>query len=95
MIGSIVTVSIDRPLGCRHPDYPDMIYPVNYGYIKGRFAPDGEEQDAYVLGIDKPVDEFVGRVIAIIHREDDMRARAVSRREGGNLVLVCLFLERG
>ena len=55
MIGDIVTVTVDRPLGSRHPEYMDMIYPVNYGYIKGIIAPDGEEQDVYILGVDKPV----------------------------------------
>jgi inorganic pyrophosphatase len=41
---------------------------VNYGYIDGIIAPDGEEQDAYVLGINEPIKEFTGTVIAIIHR---------------------------
>ena len=48
MIGDIVTVTVDRPLGSAHPDYPEMIYPMNYGYIEGIMAPDGEEQDAYI-----------------------------------------------
>ena len=48
MIGDIVTVTIDRPLGSYHPEYKDMYYPINYGYIEGIIAPDGEEQDAYV-----------------------------------------------
>ena len=40
-------------------------------------APDGEEQDAYILGINKPVEEFVGRVIAIIRRFDDIEEKWV------------------
>ena len=72
MIGKIVKVIIDRPLGSHHPKYKDIIYPVNYGYIPGIIAPDGEEQDAYILGIDVPVNEFVGKVIAIIHRTNDI-----------------------
>ena len=28
-----------------------MYYPINYGYIEGVMAPDGEEQDAYILGV--------------------------------------------
>ena len=55
MLSKMVTVKIDRPLGSAHPDYPDMIYPVNYGYVEGIIAPDGEEQDAYVLGVDEPL----------------------------------------
>ena len=51
-----ITVTIDRPLGSKHPTH-DFIYEVNYGYIEGIIAPDGEEQDVYVLGIDYPVKE--------------------------------------
>lgn len=71
-LGRKVTVTVDRPLGSAHPDYPDMVYPVNYGYIKGCTAPDGEEQDAYILGVDKPVDKFTGVVIGVISRADDI-----------------------
>ena len=82
MIPSIVTVTADRPLGSYHPAHPDLYYPVNYGYIKGIMAPDGEEQDAYILGVDTPVQEFTGRVIAVIHREDDVEDKWVVAPEG-------------
>mgnify|MGYP002508979944 CR=1 FL=1 len=45
MIGDIVTVTIDRPLGSYHPEHKDMYYPINYGYIEGIIAPDGEAQE--------------------------------------------------
>ena len=71
VIGKIVRVTVDRPLWSRHPKYPDLIYPVNYGYVEGVPGGDGEDQDVYILGIDKPLTEFTGKVIAIVHREDD------------------------
>ena len=77
MIGDIVTVTVDRPLGSYHPEYKDMYYPINYGYIEGVIAPDGEEQDAYILGIDKPVERFTGKIIAIVHRYDDVEEKLV------------------
>ena len=46
-----------------------MYYPINYGYIEGVMAPDGEEQDAYILGVNEP--KFTGKIIAIVHRKDD------------------------
>ena len=55
-----VKVIIDRPFGSRHPKFPDMIYPVNYGYIDGIIAGDGEKQDAYILGVDVPLKFFEG-----------------------------------
>ena len=82
MIGATVTVTVDRPLGSYHPEHKDMYYPVNYGYIKGITAPDGEEQDAYILGVDKPVSEFTGQVIAIVHRYNDVEEKWVVAPEG-------------
>ena len=82
MIGEFVTVTVDRPLGSYHPEHPDMYYPINYGYIEGIMAPDGEEQDAYILGVDVPVEEFTGRVIAVIHRFDDVEEKWVVAPDG-------------
>ena len=77
MIGNIVTVKVDRPMESYHPEHKDMYYPINYGYIEGVIAPDGEEQDAYLLGLEEPVEEYTGIVIAIIHRYDDVEEKWV------------------
>lgn len=82
MIGNVVKVKIDRPLGSRHPQHNDIIYTVNYGYIEGIIAPDGEEQDAYVLGVNTAVNEFEGKVIAIIHRYNDIEEKLVVAPDG-------------
>ena len=82
MIGRIVTVTIDRPLGSCHPKHPDIYYSVNYGYIEGIIAPDGEEQDAYILGVEIPLQTFTGEVIAVIHRKDDVENKWVVAPEG-------------
>ncbi len=82
MIGEMVRVVVDRPLGTYHPKHADIYYPINYGYIEGLIAPDGEEQDAYILGVHEPVQEFVGKVIAIIHRFDDVEEKWVVAPEG-------------
>ena len=80
--GRIVTVTVDRPLGSFHPEHPDMYYPVNYGYVKGIMAPDGEEQAVYILGVDQPVESFTGRVIAVIRRSDDVEEKWVVCPDG-------------
>lgn len=77
MIGKSVKVIVDRPLGTYHPKHPDIYYTVNYGYIEGVIAVDGEEQDAYILGVDVPIKEFCGKVIAMIHRGDDVEEKWV------------------
>ena len=77
MIGKVVTVTVDRPLGSYHPKHKDMHYPINYGFVEGIMAPDGEEQDAYIIGIDIPVHTFRGKIIAIVHRNDDIEEKWV------------------
>ena len=77
MIGKTVKVIIDRPLGSYHPKHKDLYYPVNYGYIEGIIAPDGEEQDAYILGVNEPLSEFTGKIIAVIKRSDDVEEKWV------------------
>ena len=77
MLGNIVKVIIDRPLGSHHPKHKDIIYPVNYGYIPGVIAPDGEEQDAYILGVNEPITQFVGKGIAVIPRLNDIEDKWV------------------
>jgi len=77
MLGKIVKVRVDRPLGTYHPKHKDIYYPINYGYVEGIMAPDGEEQDAYILGINYPIKEYTGKVIAIIHRYDDIEEKWV------------------
>ncbi|MBW9311196.1 inorganic diphosphatase [Fusobacterium polymorphum] len=69
-LGKEVLVKVDRKLGDKHPNF-DFIYPINYGYIPNTLSEDGEEIDAYILGIFYPIDEFKGICKAIICRYDD------------------------
>ena len=65
-----------------HPEYKDMYYPINYGYIEGVMAPDGEEQDAYILGVNEPVKKFTGKIIAIVRRKDGIEEKWVVVPDG-------------
>jgi inorganic pyrophosphatase len=38
---------IDRPKGSVHPRYAAIVYPMDYGYLKGTSAPDGKEIDVW------------------------------------------------
>ena len=71
-----VVVKTDRQLGTRHPKHGFM-YMLNYGYIPNTISGDGEELDAYIVGVYEPVEEFAGIVIAIIHRYDDVEEKLV------------------
>lgn len=70
MLGKPVAVKIDRPMGSLHPKH-GFVYEINYGYIEGVQAPDGEDLDVYFLGVDQAVEVGKGVVKAIIHRLED------------------------
>lgn len=69
-IGKIVTVTMDRQLGTKHPKHR-FEYPVNYGYIADTISGDGEELDAYVLNVREPLETFTGTCVAVIHRTNN------------------------
>lgn len=78
-MGKIVHVVIDRPVGYCHEG---IVYPINYGYIPGLIAEDGEEQDAYILGVTEPLTEFTGRVIGAVRRKNDCEDKLVVAPDG-------------
>ena len=81
-LGRPVRVVIDRPLGSVHPD-GGFLYPVNYGFVPGFLAPDGEELDAYVLGPDRAIGEYEGNVVAVVLRRDDVEDKLVVSADSG------------
>ncbi len=71
VLGKRVSGTVDRPLGSRHPRHPEMVYPINYGYVDGIMAGDGAEQDVYIFGSDHPLRTFSGVVVGVYHRLND------------------------
>lgn len=69
-LNKTITIKIDRPMGSRHPKH-GFFYPVNYGFVPNTTSGDGEELDAYLLGVFEPVETYTGKCIAIIHRTND------------------------
>lgn len=46
----LVTTSesiVDRPRGSLHPRYPDLAYPLDYGYLRGTRSGDGDDIDVW------------------------------------------------
>lgn len=41
-------IVIDRPQGSAHPRYPDLVYPLNYGYLEGTTSTDNDAIDVWV-----------------------------------------------
>ena len=74
-LGKRVSIVIDRPIGFHHKG---LVYPINYGYIEGLLAPDGEDQDVYVLDAQTKLTQVQATVVAIIRREDDVEDKLVA-----------------
>ena len=81
-MGKSVLVKMDRPIGSPHPKRKEIIYPINYGFIPNVFGGDDEELDVYLLKVDKPVLEYKAKIIAIIHRFDDVEDKLVAAPVG-------------
>ena len=78
-LGKTVTIGIDRPIGYVHVKKKySLTYRINYGYIPGVLGGDGEELDVYLLGVDHPVETYTARIIAIVHRENDVEDKLVA-----------------
>ena len=53
-------IVIDRPKGTAHPKYPDLIYKVDYGYLKNTTSMDGAGIDVWLGNMkDQKVDAII------------------------------------
>jgi inorganic pyrophosphatase len=41
-------IVIDRPMGSLHPRNPDIVYPLDYGYLAGTSSADGDGIDLWI-----------------------------------------------
>lgn len=95
-MGKPVHVVVDRPIGHIHKG---MVYPINYGYIPGIPAGDGEAQDAYIIGVSEPVAEFDGIAVGAVIRKNDCEDKLVVAPKGavfhqGQIAELIHFQER-
>lgn len=79
-LGKKVDVIMDRPLGSKHPKH-EFIYTLNYGYVPGTVAGDGEEIDAYIIGEFEALETYTGYVVAIVKRKNDIEDKLIVCKE--------------
>ena len=84
-LGTKVHLRFDQPIGSSYAPMGISSYPVNYGYVPGVAAPDGDDLDAYYLGASEPLHEADGICIAIVHRLNDDDDKLVVVPEGVSL----------
>lgn len=74
-------ITIERPAHEPHPEYPEIVYPLNYGYVNGTRATDGQEVDCFVGTADPTAaaGELVGVILTTDHRKGDREAKLLYR----------------
>ena len=90
MLKTIVATSeivIDRPRNTAHPRYPDFIYPVDYGFLKGTSASDGSEIDIWVGTSD--IKEINGILCTIDPIKKDLETKIVYACTDSEIELIC------
>ena len=75
LLGKIVNIKIDRPIGYVHKN---ITYPINYGYIPNTCSGDGEELDVYLLGVNVPLQEYKAQIIGIVYRRNDIEDKLIA-----------------
>lgn len=66
-------VVIDRPKGSRHPRYADIIYQVDYGYLKGTASMDEDGIDVWIGTKENPTVDAVMCIIDLVKRDSEIK----------------------
>jgi hypothetical protein len=82
-------VTVDRPRGSTHPDWADIVYPIDYGYVNGTRSSDGHEIDIFLGSAGTGL---VGAVFTTDHRRGDREVKLLWDCTPGEVYLVNGFL---
>jgi inorganic pyrophosphatase len=64
---------IDRPKGSRHPRYPEMAYPLDYGYLAGTQAADGDGVDVWVGSLPEQAVTAIVCTVDMLKRDAEIK----------------------
>jgi inorganic pyrophosphatase len=86
-------VVIDRPKHTRHPELPEVIYPVAYGYLRGTTASDGEGIDVWVGSLDSK--RITGVMCTVDLRKRDAEVKLLLGCTSAEETQILSFLNKG
>ncbi|RMF54284.1 MAG: hypothetical protein D6746_14540 [Bacteroidetes bacterium] len=81
--------TLDRPRRASHPRYPEIIYPIDYGYINGTLGTDGEAIDLFVGTVDLGL---VGLLLTHDYRRHDRECKLLYNCSPEEIYLVNGFI---
>ena len=83
-------IVIDRPKGSVHPRFPDLIYPLDYGYLSGTQAMDGDGVDVWMGSLTDSA--LVGLAISVDLGKKDAEIKLFLGCSQEEIQLVMAFL---
>jgi len=90
---SACEITVDRPAGSCHPRYPDLVYPLDYGYLRGSQSSDGAEVDCWVGSMEGRA--VTGIVVTIDLHKRDTEAKVLLGCTPGEMQTVTAFHNGG
>ena len=87
---SSCAIRIDRPKGSAHPGYPDFRYPIDYGYLEGTHAADGNEIDVWRGSLPSLRVTAIGCTIDRVKRDSEVKLLVGCTPEEASTVLAVL-----
>jgi inorganic pyrophosphatase len=64
---------LDRPKGTSHPRYPDLVYPLDYGYLEGTTSIDGNAVDVWAGSLDRDTVTGVVATVDLTKRDTELK----------------------
>lgn len=64
---------IDRPKGSTHPKYPNIVFPLDYGYLKNTSGGDGNEIDVWLGSLENKVLNAIACTVDILKRDTEIK----------------------
>ncbi len=66
-------IVIDRPRGSCHPRYPECVYPLDYGYLKGTSSMDGSGIDLWRGSADIQKVDAIICTVDLVKRDSEIK----------------------
>ena len=66
-------VIVDRPKGSTHPRFPSLVYPLDYGYLKGTTAMDGGGIDIWRGSLPQPSVDAIICTVDLMKKDSEIK----------------------
>ena len=80
-------IKIDRPKHSKHPRFPELIYPLDYGYLEGTSSSDGSGIDVWIGADGGTTLSYVVAVCDLLKKDTELKLLIGCSENDLNIVL--------